>query len=91
MILLVIALIVILFLIYILRYQRALIRYGIPLLAILATLLLFFILQNIIYPYDEHTPIRASEQNQKLEEKSRSSRMRSRERQLQRGEIEAAN
>lgn len=91
MILLVVALIVILFLIYILRYQRALIRYGIPLLAILATLLLFFILQNIIYPYDEHTPIRASEQNQKLEEKSRSSRMRSRERQLQRGEIEVIN
>lgn len=91
MILLVVALIVILFLIYILRYQRALIRYGIPLLAILATLLLFFILQNIIYPYDKHTPIRASEQNQKLEEKSRNSRMRSRERQLQRGEIEAIN
>lgn len=91
MILLVVALIVILFLIYILRYQRALIRYGIPLLAILATLLLFFILQNIIYPYDEHIPIRASEQNQKLEEKSRNSRMQSRERQLQRGEIEAIN
>lgn len=91
MILLIITLIIIVALIYFLRYQRALIRYGIPLLAIFAALLLFFILQNIIYPYDEHTPIRASEQNQKLEEKSRNSRMRSRDRQLQRGEIEAVN
>lgn len=91
MILLAIALMIIVALIYFLRYQRALIRYGVPLLAILAALILFFILQNIIYPYDEHTPIRASEQNQQLEEKNRNSRMRSRERQLQRGEIEAVN
>ncbi|PWD85159.1 hypothetical protein [Ignatzschineria cameli] len=91
MILLAIALMIIVALIYFLRYQRALIRYGVPLLAILVALILFFILQNIIYPYDEHTPIRASEQNQQLEEKNRNSRMRSRERQLQRGEIEAVN
>ncbi|PWD86415.1 hypothetical protein [Ignatzschineria cameli] len=91
MILLAIALMIIVALIYFLRYQRALIRYGVPLLAILVALILFFILQNIIYPYDEHTPIRASEQNQQLEEKNRNSRMRSRERQPQRGEIEAVN
>lgn len=68
---------IIVLLIYLLREKSPSIRIGIPLVIIIA----FFIFQNILFPYDQHTPIRASEQSGLAQEKTREARMQSRERQ----------
>lgn len=82
MILVVVAFIaIIVTLIYLLRDKTPIIRIGIPLITIITAIIVFFIFQNILFPYDEHTPYRASEQSEIVKEKARNSRMQSRERQ----------
>lgn len=72
---------IIVLLIYLLREKSPSIRIGIPLVIIIATIITFFIFQNILFPYDQHTPIKASEQSGLAQEKTREARMQSRERQ----------
>lgn len=82
MILVIIAFIAIMIaLIYLLREKAPSVRFGVPLFIIILAIISFFIFQNILFPYDEHTPIRASEQSEATKEKARQSRMQSRERQ----------
>lgn len=82
MILVVIAFIIIIIaLIYILRDKAPTVRFGIPLIVIILAIITFFVFQNILFPYEQHTPIRASEQLEINKEKNRNSRMQSRERQ----------
>lgn len=71
-------------LIYLLREKAASVRFGIPLAIIVLAIITFFIFQNHLFPYDQHTPIRASEQSQIAKEKAREARMQSRERQNER-------
>lgn len=87
MILVVIAFIaIIISLIYLLREKSPTIRVGIPLIIIIVAIIAFFIFQNVLFPYDQHTPIRASEQSEIAKEKARESRMQSRERQNNRSD-----
>ena len=72
---------IIIALIYLLRFKPATIRFGIPLAVIVAGIISFFIFQNIIFPYEDHVPLRASEQSQEAKDKARQSRMQTRERQ----------
>lgn len=82
MILVVIAFIaIIVSLIYLLREKPLTIRFGTPLIIIVIAIVTFFIFQNIIFPYDQHSPIRASDHSDLNKEKARQSRMQSRERQ----------
>ncbi|UNM95862.1 hypothetical protein MMG00_11765 [Ignatzschineria rhizosphaerae] len=85
MIIVVIAFIaIIISLVYLLREKTASIRFGIPLAIIIVAIITFFIFQNYLFPYDQHTPMRASEQSQIGKEKAREARMQSRERQNER-------
>lgn len=87
MILVVIAFIIIITaLTYILRDKTPTIRFGIPLIVIVLAIITFFIFQNILFPYETHTPMRASEQSEMNKEKNRYSRMQSRERQNSRSD-----
>lgn len=88
MILVVIAIIgIIVCLIYLLRDKNPSIRFGIPLIVIIIGIICFFLFQNYIYPYEDHTPIRASGQTDEAREKAREARMKSRERQNIRIEV----
>lgn len=75
---------IIISLIYLLREKSPTIRFGVPLILIIIAIITFFIFQNILFPYDQHTPIRASEHSEISKEKSKNARMQSRERQYNR-------
>lgn len=77
---------IIILLIHLLQEKTPAVRFGIPLILIFLAIIAFFIFQNILFPYDQHTPIRASEQSEEAKEKARQSRMQSRERQNNRSD-----
>ncbi len=88
MILVVVALIgIIISLIYLLRNKTPAVRFGIPLIVIIIGVISFFIFQNMIFPYEDHVPIRASGLSDEAREKAREARMKDRERQSIRIEI----
>lgn len=68
-------------LIYLLRNKSAKLRFGLPILLVIIAIITFFILQNYLYPYESHVPIRASGQTEEARDKARDARMHSRERQ----------